>query len=144
MSAILGILISIPICICAYRDEVVDVQAVDVVQEAPIMTVVEPVIERIALGEFKVTAYCTCSNCCGEWSDGLTFTETVATESRTIAVDPDVIPLGSIVEINGVEYVAEDIGGAIKDKRIDIFFSNHEDALNWGVQYQEVFLIEEN
>lgn len=88
-----------------------------------------------------ITAYCGCPLCCGPYADGLTYTETVATEGRTIAVDPDVIPLGAIVEINGVEYMAEDIGGAIKGDRVDIYFNSHKDALEWGIQYLEVFVI---
>ena len=98
-------------------------------------------VERISLGTFKITAYCPCSVCCGEWADGITGTGVLATENHTIAVDPNVIPLGSRVEINGVEYVAEDIGGAIKENRADIFFNSHIDALAWGVQEYEVFLI---
>lgn len=113
-----------------------------VVKEVEVDIPEEPIIERIDLGEFKITAYCPCPKCCGEWSDGLTYTETVATERRTIAVDPDVIPLGSTVEINGSEYIAEDIGGAIKDNRIDVFFNSHQDALEWGVQYHDIFLIQ--
>ena len=102
----------------------------------------EPEIERVPLGEYRITAYCPCEKCCGAWADGITYTGTEATEGRTIAVDPDVIPLGSIVEINGVEYVAEDVGGAIKGDRIDLYFNSHEDALEWGVQYLDIFLIE--
>ena len=149
-SALLGLVIAIPICISAYNNRIADSHTIETVSteikavssEVELIVQAEPTIERIALGEFKTTAYCPCPVCCGEWADGLTYTETVATEGRTIAVDPDVIPLGSIVEINGVEYVAEDIGGAIKDNRIDIFFSSHEDALEWGVQYYEIFLIQ--
>lgn len=95
-----------------------------------------------SLGTFKLTAYCPCPKCCGEWADGLTYTETVATEGRTIAVDPDVIELGSIVTINGQEYVAEDIGGAIQGNRIDVYFSSHAEAIRFGVQYTEVLLNE--
>ena len=91
-----------------------------------------------SLGMFKLTAYCACPKCCGEWADGITYTGTKATEGRTVAVDPDVIPLGSSVYINGHEYVAEDIGGAIKGGRVDIFFNSHADALDFGVQYAEV------
>ena len=90
------------------------------------------------LGTFKLTAYCACPQCCGEWSDGITYTGTVATAGRTVAVDPKVIPLGSTVNINGHAYVAEDTGGAIKGNRIDIFFSSHSDALEFGVQYLPV------
>lgn len=91
-----------------------------------------------SLGTFKLTAYCPCPQCCGQWADGITYTGTTATASRTIAVDPDVIPLGSTVYIDGQAYIAEDIGGAIKGNRIDVFFPAHDEALQFGVQYAEV------
>lgn len=98
--------------------------------------------EPMALGEFTCTAYCGCETCCGIWADGITYTGGLATEGRTIAVDPEVIPLGSVVEINGQQYVAEDIGGAIKGNRIDVYFDDHQTALAWGVQHHEVYPIE--
>lgn len=97
--------------------------------------------EPMPLGEFTCTAYCSCETCCGEWADGVTFTGGLATEGRTIAVDPNVIPLGSVVEIAGQQYVAEDIGGAIKGNRIDIYMDSHAEALQWGVQHHEVYPI---
>lgn len=42
--------------------------------------------------------------------------------------------------INGKIYKAQDCGGAIKGNRIDVYFKNHNDALNFGVQYAEVFI----
>ena len=93
------------------------------------------------LGEFKLTAYCICTKCCGEWADGVTATGVKATAGRTIAVDPDVIPLGSTVIINGAEYIAEDIGGAIKGKRVDVLLPSHEEALQFGVQYANISII---
>ena len=96
--------------------------------------------EKIALGEYRLTAYCACSRCCGK-SDGITATGTVATAGRTIAVDPRVIPYGSRVMINGNVYVAEDCGGAIKRNRIDIFFDSHSDALQFGIQCAQVYLL---
>ena len=99
----------------------------------------EPEVED--LGEFKLTAYCACPVCCGEWADGITYTGTEATAGRTVAVDPEVIPLGSSLYIFGHEYKAEDIGGAVKGNRVDIFFDNHEDALQFGVQYADVALV---
>lgn len=95
--------------------------------------------ELVLLGEYKLTAYCPCVKCCNK-DDGITATMTVATQGRTIAVDPKIIPYGSTVIINGHEYVAEDCGGSIKQNRIDIFFDSHEDALDFGVQYAKVFL----
>ena len=98
--------------------------------------------EPVSLGTFKLTAYCPCEKCCGEWADGFTYTGTVATAGRTVAVDPSVIPLGSTVRINGHDYIAEDIGGAIKENRIDVFFDSHQAALQFGVQYADVAIIQ--
>lgn len=97
--------------------------------------------ESYLLGEFTITAYCPCVDCCGKWADGYTASNTKAIEGRTIAVDPEVIPLGSIIEINGAEYVAEDTGG-FKGNYVDIFFNSHSDALAFGKKNIEVYLKE--
>ena len=98
----------------------------------------------VSLGEFKLTAYCACEKCCGkDPSDpyyGITAYGYQVTAGRTIAVDPKVIPIGSEVVINGHTYVAEDVGGVIKENRIDIYFNTHQEALEFGVQYAEVFI----
>ena len=52
----------------------------------------------VCLGLFELTAYCPCSACCGK-NDGITATGTVATEGRTVAVDPTVIPYGTSIEV---------------------------------------------
>ena len=70
----------------------------------------------VCLGLFELTAYCPCSACCGK-NDGITATGTVATEGRTVAVDPTVIPYGTTIEViyadgSSARYVAEDCGGA--------------------------------
>ena len=104
------------------------------------------------LGEFKLTAYCSCEKCCGKWALNRPKDEngkdivygssgTILVAGTSIAVDPSVIPYGSQVEINGHTYTAQDTGGAIKGNRIDVYFDNHQDALNFGVKYAEVFLI---
>ena len=92
------------------------------------------------IGDFEITYYCSCEKCCGK-TDGITYTGTQATEGRTIAVDPNIIPLGSKVIIDGQTYIAEDIGGAIKNLRVDIFVSDHQQALNLGRATKEVFLL---
>ena len=99
--------------------------------------------ETNSLGQFKLTAYCPCSKCCGKWAGGITSTGAMAKANHTIAVDPSVIPYGTKVIINGQTYVAEDCGGAIKGHRIDIYFDTHSEALDFGVQYAEVYLVVE-
>lgn len=86
------------------------------------------------------TAYCPCEKCCGK-SDGITATGTKATAARTIAVDPSVIPYGTNVIIDGVTYVAEDCGGAVKGNDIDIFFNTHEEALNFGRRVMTAYIL---
>lgn len=96
-----------------------------------------------SLGTFIITHYCPCSLCCGPWADGITSTGVTAVTNRTIAVDPNIIPYGSKVVINGQVYVAEDCGGAIKGKRIDIYVGSHLEGNNKGKYETEVFLITE-
>lgn len=59
---------------------------------------------------------------------------------RTIAVDPRLIKLGSKVRMNDREYIAEDTGGAIKGKRIDLFVDSHSEAMRFGKKLIEVYV----
>ena len=59
-----------------------------------------------------------------------------------VAVDPDVIPLGSTVIIDGQEYLAADTGGDIKGNRIDIAVDTHQEALDLGTRTAEVWIVE--
>ncbi len=98
----------------------------------------------VSLGIFELTAYCPCPICCGIYSNmtnPTTASGTRATQGRTIATDTSVIPFGSKVVINGKVYTAEDTGGAIKGNRIDIYFESHTEALYFGRQKAEVFLV---
>jgi len=81
----------------------------------------------------EATAYCPCKKCCGKFADGVTATGRDASKAG-VAVDPKVIPLGSHIDIPGYGnwILADDVGGAIKGNRIDVRFSSHQDALNWG------------
>lgn len=113
-------------------------------QEVPQKKTVKEVEPKLtSLGEFRLTAYCSCEICCGKWAKyNKTKSGTTPEQGRTIAVDEDQIPLGSSVIIDGIEYIAEDTGSAIKENCIDVYFGNHEDAKEFGVQYKEVFVRE--
>ena len=51
----------------------------------------------------------------------------------TVAVDPNVIPLGSKVYVSGYGVaIAADTGGAIKGNIIDVFLNSYEECMNWG------------
>ena len=85
---------------------------------------------------FKVTAYCSCSKCCGKQT-GITASGTRATAGRTIAASGQ-FAFGTKLIINGKEYTVEDRGGAIQGNRIDIYMDSHAEALAWGVKYLPV------
>jgi 3D (Asp-Asp-Asp) domain-containing protein len=83
---------------------------------------------------FNATAYTS-------WLNGTTGTTATGTVARVgaIAVDPKVIPYGTqmyIVSVDGkVVYgiaTAEDCGGAIKGKIVDLFFDTYEDCVKFG------------
>jgi 3D (Asp-Asp-Asp) domain-containing protein len=81
--------------------------------------------------QMEATAYCGCKKCCGR-AGQKTKSGTIPQQGRTVAVPPT-IPLGTRMAINGQgNYIAEDHGSAIKGNKIDIFFNNHQDAINFG------------
>lgn len=84
-------------------------------------------------GVYKVTAYCACSKCCG-WATGITASGARATANHTIAA-PSTFSFGTKVVINGITYTVEDRGGAIQGNRIDVYMDSHTEALQWGVRY---------
>ncbi|QSO50744.1 3D domain-containing protein [Alicyclobacillus curvatus] len=72
--------------------------------------------------------------------DGITASGAPVQSGVTIAVDPNVIPLGSIVEVqfpDGTDhmYKAEDVGGAIRGNRIDIYDPSQQDCYQHGIQH---------
>lgn len=144
-SLIAVIILGMPMEILSFaKDEPERVRVI--IEEDPlpeIEEVVEEVTEPelISLGEFRLTAYCSCEICCGKWAEyNKTKSGTTPEQGRTIAVDENQIPLGSTVIIDGIEYIAEDTGSAIKENCIDVYHYNHDEAKEFGVQYKEVFV----
>ena len=130
-------------------EEPVDSKVFDVEAKEPSQVRVDSSADGLTyLGEFRVTHYCACSACCGQYADGVTATGTVATEGRTIAVDPSVIPYGSRVAIFYDDgsiryYTAEDCGDSITGKTVDVFIADHSRALELGVNSGSVYIVSE-
>lgn len=60
-----------------------------------------------------------------------------------IAVDPSFIPLGTRVYIPGYgEAIAEDTGGAIKGRIIDLAFDTYEEVIAFGRQELDIYILE--
>ena len=90
------------------------------------------------LGEFTITAYYPCEDCCGRWADGVTASGLPAGPG-IVAVDRSVIPLGSTVVIDGQRYLAADTG--VTGNRVDICMTSHEDTVAHGVRTAEVWVV---
>ncbi|TMN22077.1 3D domain-containing protein [Lentibacillus cibarius] len=89
----------------------------------------------------SATAYTAdCDGCSGVTSTGVDLNANP--NAKVIAVDPNVIPLGSEVYVEGYGYAtAADIGSAIQGKRIDIHVPTKKKAYNWGVRTVDVTIV---
>jgi 3D (Asp-Asp-Asp) domain-containing protein len=86
------------------------------------------------LGTFRVTYYSA-----GEPGvNHTTATGTTTKEGRTLAVDPTIIPYGAVVKVGDKIYIAEDCGGMIKGKKVDIYLESIAECEERGVDYMSV------
>lgn len=82
------------------------------------------------LGNFKLTSYCSCRKCSGKWGRQ-TESGAICEINHTVAVDKNVIPLGTWLEIYIPEqgwqrFKAEDTGSGVRGKHIDVYVGeNH-------------------
>ena len=98
-----------------------------ILDEIKVAKIEEEKSSVLYLGTFLCTAYDDCYECQEEFV-GTTALGVFPLVNHTIAVDPSVIPLGTHIIINGIEYVAEDVGGGINENHIDIFVGSHEET----------------
>ena len=97
-------------------------------------------------GEFTLTAYCTekYAHICGTGT-GITASGAPVTPGVTVAADLSVLPLGTVVYIEGVGVrVVQDTGGALQGQHLDVAVDGiHADALSWplGGQLARVWIL---
>ena len=99
---------------------------------------------------YKLTAYCPCTKCCGDFPGkirGQTSSGAMATAGRTLAAAKGV-KFGTVVVavVDGrreVVGVVEDRGGAITERRLDLYFDSHAEALRFGVQQVDITFLTE-
>ena len=92
----------------------------------------------VDMGTFKTTGYCNCRKCAGRWAGGKTASGVYPAAGVTVAVDRSVIPLGSMVMVDGRIYWAQDTG--VRGKHIDVYYDSHSVAWRHGVKWQRVFV----
>lgn len=98
--------------------------------------------EGTLLGVFDITGYCSCEVCCGKKEIYLTKAETIPRAGYTVAADPSILEMGTKVEIGGIVYTVEDTGESVTGNVIDIYFDTHEEAVRFGRQRKEVYLVQ--
>ncbi len=108
--------------------------------------------EPVSLGTFRVTAYCPCEICCGAWAenrpDGIVYGAYGKVLQAGISCASP-LPYGTVLEVDGVgEYIVQDkIAQWVIEKygenQIDIYFDDHEAACEFGLQYLNVYLKED-
>lgn len=89
------------------------------------------------LGTYTLTAYCGCEVCNGG-NAGITAMGVEPSEGWTVACNS--LPLGTQISINGNVYEVQDTGN-MDDGTIDIFMNSHDEALNFGVQSADVYVV---
>ncbi|MCM3708667.1 MULTISPECIES: LysM peptidoglycan-binding and 3D domain-containing protein [Cytobacillus] len=108
--------------------------------EKPAETANEEAPQKVL--NMEATAYtANCEGCSGITATGINLKENP--DQKVISVDPNVIPLGTKVHVEGYgEAVAGDTGGAIKGNKIDIFMPSQDDAINFGRKTVKVTILD--
>lgn len=94
-------------------------------------------VEEFEIFKFEATGYSPFDDRTGLNHDGTPDTTATGTRPRpgVVAVNPQIIPYGTIMYIEGYGWgIAEDTGGAIRKRTdlIDLFFYTHDEACAWG------------
>ena len=104
-------------------------------------------IRKLNIVATAYDAFCD-TGCIGVTATGYDVSNTVYKDGyRVVAVDPNVIPLGSLVYIESDKMnfvgIADDTGGDIKGNRIDILMENKDKAYDFGRRNVKVTVLKE-
>ncbi|MEO6437055.1 MAG: 3D domain-containing protein [Tepidisphaeraceae bacterium] len=103
---------------------------------------------RTRILTMEVTAYCPCKKCCGPGAKGITASGRRVSHNNGlfVAADTSVLPFHTKLEIpgyaQGQAVPVLDRGGAIKGRKLDVFFPSHDEARQWGRRKIEVTVVE--
>ncbi len=87
------------------------------------------------------TGYCPCAKCNYPYGGRPSYLG-YPLGRGIIAVDPKVIPMGTRLWVEGYgEGIAADQGNAIQGNRLDLCFSSHQEALDWGIRTVQVTIL---
>ena len=128
----------------------VDTQRAELREQAKASRGSESRQSLISLGTYTITAYCPCEKCCGKWARdrpggivrgaaGIELTPGVSVASP--------LPLGTEIFLNNHRYTVQDrtaewIEDRYDGKIVDIYFTDHEEALKFGRQQAEIYVME--
>jgi 3D (Asp-Asp-Asp) domain-containing protein len=96
----------------------------------------------------EVTAYCPCKKCCGPRAQGITASGRPVSHNggRFVAADTKVLAFNTRLVIpgyaDGATVPVIDRGGAIKGRKLDVYFPTHEQAKHWGRRWVPVTVVE--
>lgn len=129
-------------------NEIVNVERIEPPRE---VKVVKAPSKNIIRKTYRVTAYCACETCCGKWATNRPVDENglpivngasgVRLKSGISCASP--LPFGTTIKLDGygevvvhdrtAKWIVEKYGENI----LDLYFDNHQEALEWGVRYLE-------
>lgn len=131
------------------------IQAVQIAAEEPVSAGITfkwdmAVQDYVSLGEYKLTSYCACEKCCGYWAtirplddngEPIVYTASgaIARQGVTVAADTDILPFWTVILIGGEEFTVQDVGGGVNGKHIDIYFEDHQAAVEFGVRHEIIY-----
>ena len=107
----------------------------------------------VLLGTYRITAYCSCEICCGEWAKnrpgGIVYGAAMTELKPGVSCAAPSLPFGTEITVEGLgDFVVQDrpsqwVVDRFGDEQIDIYFSSHEAAEAFGLKYLNVYMKED-